>query len=502
MSSISSVSSTNRAPAPPKDEPAKKIEGEGTDSNKIEGTDGDDTIDVSKVGEDQYKVTVTNSDDPTKNQEHILTGEQLKNTQINAGAGDDTVRVGDDVTVGINFDLGDGNDSAFGGAGDDTIHGGSGHDVISGGAGFDFITGGSGSDALYADKDDTVYTGSFTGGVHNLHLDEQSEEVDEDTVVAHAGATVHSGDNSVVIKYSEADHKAAEKWLSENATVEGSSGFKSMTTQNMAALFATEQGRALIGSLEQSIDNLSFNQPGVQVNGKVLTFVELEGVGGSVDLTNDPDATREDPSLFGLTIGVGNSTEASRHDDSTSPPVAVMFHELVHAWQLTTGNPPEGRTGYDNGVGTANSEASATGLPWMDENGDLHNTNDDNRSPFSENQFRAEVGLELREGYSTSPVGNPASYTNNAPLQVNEVTREIVTLSTLEPVSAVDPDLEQSLANYFVALLANLLAGGSSNKQSPVKNRPSREKASKCPRNDCIPLNPKPLELDTNQPPS
>ena len=65
-------------------------------------------------------------------------------TQINvdAGAGDDSVRIAANIKTATNLDGGPGNDRLTGGAGSDVLNGGDGVDTLVGGQGFNFYTGG------------------------------------------------------------------------------------------------------------------------------------------------------------------------------------------------------------------------------------------------------------------------------------------------------------------------------------------------------------------------
>ena len=101
----------------------------------VEGTSGDDLIDMAYVGDPQGDMVDANDN---------LAGDNVD--VIEAGEGNDTVYagLGSDTVIGEN-----GDDSIFGEAGDDTLYGDGGADTIEGGIGNDFIVGGSGADSLY-----------------------------------------------------------------------------------------------------------------------------------------------------------------------------------------------------------------------------------------------------------------------------------------------------------------------------------------------------------------
>lgn len=72
----------------------------------------------------------------------LMTEEQLNNTRFELRDGNDVLMVAPDVTVGIEADGGDGNDTMIGGKGDDRFGGGAGSDLLMGGDGRDVLWGG------------------------------------------------------------------------------------------------------------------------------------------------------------------------------------------------------------------------------------------------------------------------------------------------------------------------------------------------------------------------
>jgi Ca2+-binding RTX toxin-like protein len=85
---------------------------------------------------------------------------------VDAGAGNDVVKIGDGVTIAATINGGDGNDELSGGAGADTINGGAGNDRLNGGAGRDVLNGDSGDDYIFArdGEVDTVDGGDDDNG--------------------------------------------------------------------------------------------------------------------------------------------------------------------------------------------------------------------------------------------------------------------------------------------------------------------------------------------------
>ncbi|MFE3835668.1 Hint domain-containing protein [Pseudogemmobacter sonorensis] len=112
----------------------------------VDGTDGDDVIDVSYTGDPDGDM-VDGNDNQTGGNEDVIYGYGGNDT-IFSGLGNDTVYGGD------------GNDYIDGGAGDDELYGGDGNDYIETGTGNDTAYGGLGDDTLTgAGGDDLFYGG-------------------------------------------------------------------------------------------------------------------------------------------------------------------------------------------------------------------------------------------------------------------------------------------------------------------------------------------------------
>lgn len=114
---------------------------------------GDDNIRVSNDPNQKGGVIVD-----VNGQQYHLSAEEARNLEIRGGKGNDTIIVDPDVKVGnwfdrltnrgITLDGGDGDDILIGGSGNDTIRGGRGNDIILGGDGNDRINGGDGNDII------------------------------------------------------------------------------------------------------------------------------------------------------------------------------------------------------------------------------------------------------------------------------------------------------------------------------------------------------------------
>jgi Ca2+-binding RTX toxin-like protein len=116
----------------------------------VEGTAGDDTIDVSYTGDPEGD-RVDNADSRNNDNDDVIDA-GAGNDLILAGLGDDTVMGGEgnDTIFGL-----DDADLLFGDAGDDSLDGGIGPDTLFGGTGNDTITVSQGDSAEGGDGDDT-----------------------------------------------------------------------------------------------------------------------------------------------------------------------------------------------------------------------------------------------------------------------------------------------------------------------------------------------------------
>ena len=148
--------------------------GPGYEIVRIEGTDGDDIIQV------------------------IVDGSSI--TYVDAGAGNDTVEGSDerDIILG-----GAGDDTINGNDGDDWINGGSGDDTLHGNGGLDLLYGGDDNDTLYGDEDgDAVYGGQGDDTLYGLDgADELFGGAGDDTLDGGDGVDLVKGEagNDILI---------------------------------------------------------------------------------------------------------------------------------------------------------------------------------------------------------------------------------------------------------------------------------------------------------------
>ena len=102
------------------------------DDSIIVSYDGENLLIKMKHGTSEFPLTTTTTVD------------------IEALAGDDTVKIDDSVPayVSVSISGGSGNDKLIGGQGSDTLDGGDGNDTLNGGDGNDILNGGLGSDVI------------------------------------------------------------------------------------------------------------------------------------------------------------------------------------------------------------------------------------------------------------------------------------------------------------------------------------------------------------------
>jgi hypothetical protein len=98
--------------------------------------------------------------------------------EVNAGTGDDSIVVSNEVTIPVTMRGGAGADALVGGGGPDKLIGGDGNDRLVGRGGDDLIFGGPGNDSIYGGSGEDVLRGgpgndvlSGGSGVNNIRQD-------------------------------------------------------------------------------------------------------------------------------------------------------------------------------------------------------------------------------------------------------------------------------------------------------------------------------------------
>ncbi len=165
----------------------------GTVDGVVDGTPGDDQIDLGYLGDPEG--------DRIDNNDAIFDGHAPNDDVVLAGAGDDTVEagLGDDTIFGGDgddiIDGEEGDDVVKGEGGNDTLIGGDGNDTLLGGDGKEYVEGGDGDDLIDTRFDtnlplpDRGYPGLFPGDGDPLD--------GRDTVDGGAGNdTIYTGDDN------------------------------------------------------------------------------------------------------------------------------------------------------------------------------------------------------------------------------------------------------------------------------------------------------------------
>lgn len=287
---------------------------------------------------------------------------------IDGGAGQDYIDGGrgDDDLRG-----GDGNDILIGGQGQDRLRGELGNDVLAGGDGVDRYDGGAGADRIYAQRDDRLD--------HNDAADTRSEV---DMSGPAPGSTIR-------IRNDRDDGGAVDPDFAERAA------------SDLDALRSLPDGRGLLADIDQmsrarghSVTLGESHMPGRNATGfdnNVLAdrYPRADGTpgpGASSGVIIDPTDTAG---------GHG------RADWERRPPVVALFHELVHARDGLAGTYAAGTT-QERGAGrpTPNYEMSTVGLPH-DHDGNPATPDEVRAQPYTENRFRALLGLAPRPRYRT-----------------------------------------------------------------------------------------------------
>jgi Bacterial Ig-like domain (group 3)/RTX calcium-binding nonapeptide repeat (4 copies)/NHL repeat len=129
----------------------------------VSGTPGDDTIRIVGADDDPNSLKVKFSDQDMGN--FRIKGAfaaSLSRIVVFGLAGNDDIKVNDEVTVPAWLYGGDGNDRLKGGSGPSLLLGGSGDDLLAGGSNRDILIGGDGADHLVGNGGDDLLIGGYT----------------------------------------------------------------------------------------------------------------------------------------------------------------------------------------------------------------------------------------------------------------------------------------------------------------------------------------------------
>jgi hypothetical protein len=305
----------------------------------IDTGNANDDIEISRKGR-VLRVTVNGSsrDFAVRDAEQIA---------IRANGGDDTIRVrpGTDMRgISLQIDGGEGNDTIIGSDGHDVLIGGPGDDVIHGRKGNDLILGGEGNDRLYGEEGRDI----IIGGAGNDHIDGGAGHD-----FLHGGP----GENEVIAGTDTKNTIVGEPTGNAGHTIiiRGSPEFIAETQAALDVLRSTPTGRAILETIDAS---------GHQV--VIVEVMEPNATAAEVD--SKPQNLRRDGSRGAgtdatITWNPRFRGEASGPAWAYTPPVIILGHELVHAFNMVTGTmiPNDMPMGPDSRTPPA-SEELAVGL--------------------------------------------------------------------------------------------------------------------------------------------
>ncbi len=398
----------------------------------IDAGDGDDKISVnqdSKTG----AVTVN-----VNGAEREFTGRDADNLVIKAGNGNDTITVGENVTVkltlegqdgrdrivvdskvttGQTIDGGEGNDVLVGGGGRDYVNGSTGNDFIMGrggndtvygGDGDDYLSGGDGDDYLEAGKgNDTVRGWAGNDNVSGGQGDDKLYGGDGDDVI-YAGAgkdTIQgqAGANKVYLQTEDSvtDTKGVANTVVEvdmtdaigaSVVITGTDEFKERIEQDLDFLRSSPVGREMLKGFDET--------------GHTVTIQEFDQQNGTAFPTNRKDTSFDTANQKpGTTDDATFNINPDFYPADHIPPIVVFYHEMAHAWDYTHGTL---RTERYNGAevndrGIKDAERVAVGQP-IDHDKDPATPEivaPEHPQSLTENALREELNRQLRPRYTS-----------------------------------------------------------------------------------------------------
>lgn len=319
----------------------------------LEGNSGDDSISVAQDAGGQ-KIYGGEGNDTLK-------GGKGRD-YIEGGEGNDTIRggLGNDVIYGgggnDSMNGGGGNDYLDGGEGNDTLDGGKGKDVLSGGLGNDTLKGGSGDDVLYAGQGkDTLQGGPG-----------------RNKIFSQAGDTDDSNQKGVSNTVLTVD---LSKALGSSIVVKGSPEFRARVEADLETLRSSPSGRKMLEALDNT--------------GKTITIEEYDQQGGGTNRHSGITQTELDPAtgLPGIKDDADILYNPSFRPGDAVEPLGVLYHELSHAFNITTGT---SQPGYYKGDGTGARPGPGNDNPAMI----LGIAIDEDPQKSVRNRERQAVGLE------------------------------------------------------------------------------------------------------------
>ncbi len=379
--------------------------GEGS-SNKVITNGGSNTIttgqdSVSNIIDKNYtdKPSTIKLDTDTDNfitttgSSNITVGDGNNNIQNNKGNSYIKAGNGNNIIISSgninNIQVGDGNNYIEGGSDNDNILVGNGDNVIYGLNGNDTIVAGNGNNYIDGgNNDDTIIAGEgkniIAGGLGNDKI--TATGVDGTIIDDSNGENINAEENNIILYDSESTTS-----LGNSVVSYGSKQFRQRIQSDLEVFRGTQTGRKLLFELDQS--------------GKTTTIEETYKQNGFANIYNPNDNGKQYVKPNG-TRGEGANAWIEFNPAFNGPangrPVNVLFHELTHAYNITTGTMANGNIN-ENGLELKAGEHQAVGLELKDFPPVEHpdgTVSASNPKGISENDFRTEIGIENRKAYN------------------------------------------------------------------------------------------------------
>lgn len=298
--------------------------------------------------------------------------------RLYGGSGRDRISGGDDRDY---IEGGDGNDLLTGGLGDDTIYGLAGNDRIDGGEGNDYLEGATGNDIIDAGAGNDIVSGGRGNDILRAGAG-------NDVVYAGLGTDKVDGSRGRDRSYVQADDERTgtkdavqvpiSEQLGKHITVVGTSDFQDRVNADLDMLRASPRGQGMLASFEVEYY--------ASLGDDTLEIHEYNNPA-------DPDNSTADQEGDTAYINYNRHLDDLR-DRGEVPPIAILYHEMAHAYDFQHDTFADGvYDGADN-PGVNNLEREAVGLPLED--GRLY---PDHPYDLTENALRDEMGWPRRERY-------------------------------------------------------------------------------------------------------
>jgi Ca2+-binding RTX toxin-like protein len=341
----------------------------------ISGTAGGDMITIQQNVDGSLTVTLNG---------HLqsVAALDVPRLVVDGGAGNDAITADATVTEGL---------TVFGGAGDDVIDdGGSGAAYVDGGPGGDTIHSGTGPGLLFGGEGNDQLT---VRGVAGL-------------MAGGPGADAYGGGSSSTQLFAQRGEQITSpgrvKWVPLGSTDAaghapgyvvhpvGTARFRIQVSAVVTALLSVPNGRKLLTALDDAGHTVTLSQARAGNQTAILdpakAFLRGDGTHG----TGSASAVSYGPYE---TVLDGGALDWQRR-----PPIVGLVHELVHALNAATGTMQRGKSTS----GVLRLELQAIGLPfkgiafrWTA----AAAASPDNPKVFTENGFRALLGLAPRTAY-------------------------------------------------------------------------------------------------------